>query len=126
MPTERTHRTLKAEATRPAARTREAQQRAFNRFRRIYSEECPHEALDLQPPAKVYSPSTKGMPERLKAISYPEPFETRRVNTPGQIRWAKPTVPRERGPTRPNPRSRLPGLRGFGISTLARAESRSR
>lgn len=84
---ERMHRTLKAEATRPPARTRELQQRAFNRFRRIYNEERPHEALGLKPPASVYSPSARPMPKRLGAMSYPEAFETRRVNRHGQIRW---------------------------------------
>jgi transposase InsO family protein len=84
---ERMHRTLKAEATRPARRTAELQQRAFNRFRQVYNEERPHEALDMQPPASLYQPAEKRMPKRLKPMTYPESFQTRRINKHGQIRW---------------------------------------
>jgi putative transposase len=42
---ERMHRTLKAETTRPPRANLNAQQRAFNEFRREYNEERPHEAL---------------------------------------------------------------------------------
>lgn len=84
---ERMHRTLKAEATRPTRRTAELQQRAFNRFRTIYNEERPHEALAMQPPASVYKPSSRPMPARLPVLSYPDTFQTRRVNGHGQIRW---------------------------------------
>ena len=43
---ERFHRTLKAETSKPPAGDRNAQQRRFNRFREIYNDERPHEALD--------------------------------------------------------------------------------
>jgi putative transposase len=84
---ERMHRTLKAEATRPTRMTAEQQQRAFNRFRHVYNEERPHEALDMQPPASVYQPAERRMPKRLEPVSYPEAYQTRRVTTHGQIRW---------------------------------------
>jgi putative transposase len=81
------HRTLKAEATRPARRTAELQQRAFNQFRRVYNEERPHEALDMQPPASLYHPAEKRMLKRLAPLSYPDSYQTRRVNRHGQIQW---------------------------------------
>jgi transposase InsO family protein len=84
---ERMHRTLKAEATRPPARTRELQQRRFNRFRKIYNEQRPHEALNQETPASVYSPSKRPMPKQPEALCYPDRFETRRVNGHGQVRW---------------------------------------
>lgn len=84
---ERMHRTLKAEATRPARRTPELQQRAFNAFRKIYNEERPHEALDMRAPGRIYKPAEKRMPDRLPPISYPEDYQRRRVNIHGQIRW---------------------------------------
>lgn len=84
---ERMHRTLKAEATRPTRKTADLQQRAFNQFRHIYNEERPHEALEMQTPASLYGPSEKRMPKRLEAVSYPDGFQTRRVNKTGQIRW---------------------------------------
>src|SRR6185369_10852744 len=40
---ERMHRTLKAETTRPPARTLAAQQRKFNAFRAEFNDERPHE-----------------------------------------------------------------------------------
>jgi transposase InsO family protein len=84
---ERMHRTLKAEATRPPGRTRESQQRTFNRFRTIYNEERPHEALGLATPADHYELSPRAMPKTLEALTYPDCFETRRVNKHGQFRW---------------------------------------
>jgi hypothetical protein len=41
---EHMHRTLKAETTRPPARTRRAQQRKFDRFREAFNSQRPHEA----------------------------------------------------------------------------------
>lgn len=84
---ERMHRTLKAEATRPARRTPELQQRAFNRFRTVYNQERPHEALDMQTPGSLYVRSERRMPRRLPPLAYPEGFQTRRVNQHGQVRW---------------------------------------
>jgi len=84
---ERMHRTLKAEATRPARKTPELQQRAFTQFCRIYNEERPHEALDLHPPASCYRRSARALPPRLPPLAYPEGFVTRRINRHGQLRW---------------------------------------
>ena len=86
---ERIHRTLKAEATRPARETAEQQQRAFDRFRALYNEERPHEVLGNRPPAALYRPSERRLPRRLPAMVYPEGFELRRVSRHGQIRWRR-------------------------------------
>ena len=86
---ERMHRTLKAEATRPARETAEEQQRAFDRFRAVYNEERPHEALGNLPPAALYRPSERRLPRRLPPLVYPEGFELRRVSRHGQIRWRR-------------------------------------
>jgi putative transposase len=84
---ERMHRTLKAEATRPPAANRRAQQRRFNSFQRTFNQERPHEALGQETPASVYQPSTRPFPERLPPIEYPNHYETRRVSNNGGIRW---------------------------------------
>lgn len=84
---ERMHRTLKAEATRPARRTPELQQRAFKTFCQVYNEERPHEALDMQTPASRFRPSPRQIPSRLTPMAYPEGFETRRISLHGQLRW---------------------------------------
>ena len=50
---ERMHRTLKQETASPPARNRRRQQERFDRFRREYNEERPHEALAQQTPAQL-------------------------------------------------------------------------
>jgi transposase InsO family protein len=81
---ERMHRTLKAQVTRPPKRSRSAQQRAFNRFRKEYNELRPHEALGQTPPADHYRPSTR--PYRPpEDPDYPGHFQVRLVNASGSI-----------------------------------------
>lgn len=83
---ERMHKTLQAEATRPAAASLPAQQRRFTRFRTEYNEERPHEALDQQTPASVYEPSPRTMPTTLPPLQYPDRFEVR----DRQCQWRHP------------------------------------
>jgi putative transposase len=89
---ERMHRTLKQEATRPPAHAMPSQQRRFDRFRREFNDERPHEALDQQTPASVYEPSLRPMPSKLPALEYPDRFEVRYVSANGGIRWNKAWV----------------------------------
>jgi len=84
---ERMHRTLKAEATRPAAASLAAQQRKFNTFREEFNHVRPHEALDQQTPASFYTPSNREMPDKLAPLVYPDRFEVRYVSANGGIRW---------------------------------------
>ncbi len=67
---ERMHRTLKAEATRPARMNFLQQQDRFDSFVTEFNEERPHEALGMKYPAELYTPSTKpyqGLPQ----VDYP-------------------------------------------------------
>jgi putative transposase len=84
---ERMHRTLKAETTRPPARTRRAQQLTFDRFREAFNDQRPHEALARQPPASRDEPSPRQMPNRLPPLEDPDRFEVRDVSANGGIRW---------------------------------------
>lgn len=84
---ERMHRTLKAETTRPAAASLQAQQRRFNRFCHEYNFERPHEALEQATPASYYQPSPRPMPDRVSTLTYPDRYEVRYVSTNGGIRW---------------------------------------
>lgn len=84
---ERMHKTLKAEATRPAGGSLAAQQRKFNRFRTEYNQERPHEALEQQTPASAYERSSRQMPTKLPPLVYPDRFEIRYVSANGGIRW---------------------------------------
>ena len=84
---ERMHRTLKAQTTRPAARNADEQQARFDVFRRHYNEERPHEALGQRPPAEIYAPSPRTMPDRLEDPWYDADHRVRRVRRTGEIKW---------------------------------------
>jgi transposase InsO family protein len=67
---ERMHRTLKQEATRPAAANFLQQQGKFDAFRSEFNNERPHEALGMKVPAEVYVASNRpyvGLPQ----LDYP-------------------------------------------------------
>ena len=84
---EQFHRVLKAETTRPPAPHATAQQQRFRRFRVVYNEERPHEALQDRAPASCYTPSRRLLPARLPPIEYPGHMEVRRVSPIGQVSW---------------------------------------
>jgi transposase InsO family protein len=83
---ERMHRELKRE-TLPAAATARAQQRRFDRFRRRYNEERPHEALGNRRPASLWGPSNRPYPTRVLPPVYPAHCEVRRVRSRGEIKF---------------------------------------
>ena len=84
---ERFHRDLKAQTTRPPARTFRGQQQRFDAFIREYNEERPHEALRDAVPASRYRPSPRPLPRQLPPLEYPGHWEIRRVGTNGCILW---------------------------------------
>lgn len=84
---ERFHRTLREDTLREPCPHPEAQQRCFDRYRRTYNEERPHEALGLRTPAEFYRPSPRQMPSKLAEIEYPAHYEIRRVRACGRIKF---------------------------------------
>lgn len=84
---ERMHRTLKAEATRPASPSFPAQQRRFDAWRRTFNTERPHEALGQVRPAERYAASPRALPRRLPPLEYPAGCEVRRVASSGHLSW---------------------------------------
>ena len=82
---ERMHRTMKAECCRPPSANGFAQQQRFDRWRKDFNEERPHEALGMRTPADVYHPSAKRLDERVKPRLYPLEAEIRRVDAAGFI-----------------------------------------
>ena len=81
---ERMHLTLKKEATKPAARNLLQQQDRFDRFITEYNTERPHQALGMQYPAELYSPSAR--PYRgLGELQYPFHDRTITVTNCGRI-----------------------------------------
>jgi len=84
---ERMHRTLKQETAAPPAANRRAQQQAFDHFRREYNEQRPHEALRMQTPSAVYTPSARPYPARVPEPEYGSAMQVRRVGLRGNLSW---------------------------------------
>lgn len=84
---ERIHRTLKAEAASPPAENGPAQQVRFDDFRQEYNYERPHEALAMQTPGSLWTPSARPMPVHLPAPEYAGHMQVRRVRHGGEIRF---------------------------------------
>jgi len=89
---ERMHRTMKQETASPPEANPHAQQRAFHRFRREYNEERPHEALGMQTPSAVYTPSPRAYPARVREPEYDISMHVRRVRRRGSFSWKKQDV----------------------------------
>lgn len=86
------HRTLKYETAKPPARTARAQQRRFDRWRREFNEERPHEALAMATPMSLYSPSARRFDEKRARDHYPFDIERALVDDKGYIRWQRRRV----------------------------------
>lgn len=84
---ERMHRTLKQETASPPAANRRAQQRAFDRFRRAYNEDRPHEALRMETPDAVYTRSERDYPARVPEPEYGTALQVRRIQRRGEFSW---------------------------------------
>ena len=85
---ERFHRTLKEEliSTRQWRDLAHCQE-AFDRWRTVYNEERPHEALNFATPASRYRPSLRSFPPALPPIRYPAGAVTRIVQPNGRIHF---------------------------------------
>lgn len=84
---ERFHRTLKQETMTPPQANPQAQQEACDRFRYVYNNERPHEALGQVPPARLYVSSPRPYLECPGDIEYPPLTQVRRVRSNGEIKW---------------------------------------
>jgi len=84
---ERLHRTLAEETASPPEYTARAQQRAFDRFRYVYGEERPHQALGMRTPSELYQASPRAYPARVAEPEYGSAMKVRRVHKHGQFFW---------------------------------------
>jgi transposase InsO family protein len=90
---ERFHRSLKAEVLdRNSFADLMACQRAFDRWRPIYNDERPHEALGLKPPATRYRPSPRPFCETLPPIEYGPDDIVRKVGGDGAISFRNRSI----------------------------------
>lgn len=83
---ERFHRTLKDHTACPPENSLLKQQLSFDRFRADYNFKRPHEALGMKPPASVYEPSRRAMPESLREPVYPDDMRVRRLSSGGALK----------------------------------------
>lgn len=88
---ERMHRTLKLEAVANGS-VPDAQQAAFDHWRREFNHERPHQALDNRVPADLYTSSPRPYLEDVGDPEYPEDFDVRRVTRNGCITMRKAKV----------------------------------
>ena len=84
---ERLHRTVKEDTAAPPAANARAQQRRFDRFRLVFNEERPHEALGQTPPAAHYDPPPRPYGGRMREPDYDADHQVRRVRRNGEIKW---------------------------------------
>ena len=84
---ERLHRTVKEDTASPPAADLRAQQRRFDRFRHVFNEERPHEALGQTPPAAHYDPPPRPYGGRAREPEYDTAHLVRRVRRNGEIKW---------------------------------------
>ena len=84
---ERMHRTLKAEATQPASTNLRAQQRRFDRWKKQFNEQRPHEAIGMRVPAELYHRSAHRLHDDDKPLRYPDGVLTKPVGSSGSLRY---------------------------------------
>lgn len=84
---ERMHRTLKQETATPPAGNPLRQDEEFEKFRRRFNEERPHEGLSMATPSSMYQCSPRAFPERLPEFEYAAGAIVRRVRLSGAIKW---------------------------------------
>jgi putative transposase len=84
---ERLHKTLKQDTAMPPAETFPEQQRCFDRFRHVYNDIRPHEALSQKTPASRYYASRRPMPSSPRSPDYPDTMKVRRVDGAGRFKF---------------------------------------
>lgn len=84
---ERMHRDLKADILRHRGSTLREQQSFFDRFRRTFNRERPHEALDLDRPARRFRSSPRPYPRKPRQPEYAPHWEKRKVGDNGVVSW---------------------------------------
>lgn len=86
---ERMHLTLAQETAAPPSKSLKAQQRAFDRFRKEYNDDRPHEALGGNVPADYYVPSERPLPDPPwgRDFLYPDEFDIAQVSKLGYLQW---------------------------------------
>jgi putative transposase len=83
---ERMHRTYRAEVV--VQQDMAAQHREHDRFRHVYNDVRPHEALGQKPPASRYARSQRAMPSAPSSPEYPDSMKPRTLDDRGRLHFA--------------------------------------
>lgn len=86
---ERMHRTMKAECCKDASVHRRAQQQRFDRWKREFNWERPHEGIGMRFPSDLYQASARRLDESIKMELYDPGMETKKVGMNGYIHYNK-------------------------------------
>jgi putative transposase len=84
---ERMHLTMKQEVATPPKRTMLLQQRALDDFQNEFNHQRPHEGIDNQRPAWLFTQSPRAYPEQIKQMEYDSNITTRKIRTNGTMKW---------------------------------------
>jgi len=85
---ERMHLTLKKETASPPQYNQSQQQQRFNAFRVEFNEQRPHEGLNFNRPAWLYTQSNREFPSKIPTVEYSNDFDiTRKIRTNGTMKW---------------------------------------
>ena len=85
---ERMHFTLKQETASPPQYNFSQQQRRFDQFKKTFNEERPHEGINFERPAWLYTPSERAYSRKITAIEYDTNLcTTRMIRTNGTMKW---------------------------------------
>ena len=84
---ERMHGTLKAECCKPASANGVAQHKRFDRWKKQFNEQRPHEALGQRVPADVYHKSAIRLDDGIAVDLYGPLVQTHPVSENGHVSW---------------------------------------
>jgi hypothetical protein len=88
---ERMHLDMARQLEHKPEKSLSAEQRRFDRWRYDFNSIRPHQALSMQTPQELYSPSTRRYVADPTYL-YPDHWETRYVSPGGQFVWGKQSV----------------------------------
>ncbi len=86
---ERMHRDLKSATCQNPCKNFQSQQVKFNRFRKHYNYNRPHESLGMRPPAQLHKISPRVFKDKIKEWIYPDTYLVKYICHNGIIRVGK-------------------------------------
>ncbi len=85
---ERMHLTLKIETALPPQWNHQKQQEKFDSFKKMFNEDRPHEGIEFNRPAWLYTASSRQFPTKISKVEYDSTFENfRKIRDNGTMKW---------------------------------------